>query len=424
MTPEPFFFSRAARSRPCGLTVRVALRALLLLITAAPALPAQGPPPAPVRVQPVVRQVVEDLVLVTGDLRAVQRSALASQEAGLVIALPVREGMVVSEGDVIARLDPMRLTQERNSLVAIRAATEAERQQRVAELEMRARDVETLVELTKKNVTNPKELADAHSEVKIAEAQLARVVANLADADARLALQDRRLADLEIRAPFAGTVVARHIDLGEWITPGTATVELVSTGSVEVWLNVPEEHRGALAASLAGGGGGLHVRVDAVGRTFSAPSPRVIPNVDRTSRNFPLVVAIPDPFGLLIPGMSATAYIPTGRGGEHLLVKKDAILRGTTGPYIYIAKQLGPDSPQKAIPMPVRILFPSGENVAVEAPGLQPGDLAVVEGNERLFPTAPVAPSIGNRAKAEAPLESSETADRSRRSGKPGGTDR
>ena len=415
MTPETSSTSiLSPLDRRRGPTIGSAALALVAILGIVPALPAQGQP-SPVRVQPVELAEVEDLALVTGDLRAVQRSALASQEAGLVIELPVREGMRVAKGDVIARLDPTRLAAERDSLVALRAAADAEREQRVAELAMKRLDVESLTDLSKRNVINSKELADARSEEKITEAQLARAVANLADADARLALIDRRLADLEIRAPFAGTVVARHIDLGEWITPGTATVELVSTGSVEVWLNVSEKYRRSLAAAIADGNGGLEVKIDAVGRTFSAPSPRVIPNVDPVSRNFPVVVEIADPEGVLIPGMSASAYIPTGRGGEHLLVSKDAILRGPTGPYVLVAMQLDPAKPHQAVPMQVRILFPTGESVAVDSPSLFPGAPAIVEGNERLFPMMNVA------------LPKSEAAADSGTAGAPGaegGTDR
>ena len=387
---NPIIRRRPIRPRG-GLRISSAFFAALLLAGGLSSLEAQGPP-SPVRVLPVTKGVVEDRVLVTGDLRASLHSQVAAQEAGLVIELPVREGQQVKKGDLLARLDPARLELEQASIVAARAATAAEKEQRLAELEIRSRDVDTLQELAKKQVSNPKELADAQSEMKIAAAQLSRVNAALSELDARLALLARRLGDLEIRAPFAGIVIDRRIEVGEWLAEGAAALELVSVGSVEAWLNVPEELRAAVVAQSRTDTV-FEVRIDAVDRSFRARNLRPIPTVDATSRNFSLLVTIDDPDGLLVAGMSANAYVSTGRGGEQLLVHKDAILRGTTGPYIFIAQAMDPSAPPSALPVPVRVLFPSGDHVAVSAAMLAPGALAIVEGNERLFPMMPVAPS-------------------------------
>ena len=378
-----------------------AFLAALLCAGGLSSLEAQGP--SPVRVLPVTKGVVEDRVLVTGDLRASLRSQVAAQEAGLVIELPVREGQQVKKGDLLARLDPARLELEQASIVAARAATAAEKDQRLAELEIRSRDVDTLEELSKQQVSNPKELADARSAMKIAAAQLSRVNASLSELDARLALLEQRLGDLAIRAPFTGVVIDRHIEVGEWLAEGAAALELVSVGSVEAWLNVPEELRAAVVAQSRRTDTVFEVRIDAVDRSFRARNLRPIPTVDSTSRNFSLLVTIDDPDGLLVAGMSATAYVSTGRGGEQLLVHKDAILRGTTGPYIFIAQAMDPSAPPSALPVPVRVLFPSGDHVAVSAAMLAPGALAIVEGNERLFPMMPVAPSPVEGAEAPQP---------------------
>lgn len=353
--------------------------------------------PKDVRVAPVTEEHVEDLVPVTGDLRAQRRSLVAAQEAGLVLEAPVLEGAPVSQGDLLVRLDGERIEKERASLLSMRKATAAEREQRVAELEQSQRDVTSLESLSERGVTNPKELADARSAVKIAEAQLARTEADIEEIEARIALSDKRLSDLEIRAPFDGTITVRHIDVGEWLPVGGAALEMVSNGEVEAWFDVPEAHRGALVAAMKkssanGGGPTFEVTVEAYERSFASSMPRLIPSVDRTARTFPLVLTIPDPEGLLAEGMSASAYVPTGRGGNHLLVPKDAVLRGTAGPYIYVARSMGPDGPPQAVPTPVRVLFPRGSSYAVAATGLAAGDLAIVEGNERLMPMDAVVP--------------------------------
>jgi hypothetical protein len=64
---------------------------------------------------------------------------------------------------------------------------------------------------------------------------------------------------------------------------------------------------------------------------------------------------------------------------------------------VYVARTLG-EGPAKAMPSTVEVLFEMPGLVVVEAAGLAPGDLVIVEGNDRLYPTAPVLPSAAGGA--------------------------
>ena len=96
--------------------------------------------------------------------------------------------------------------------------------------------------------------------------------------------------------------------------------------------------------------------------------------------------------------MSLTAWVPTNEAASELIVSGDAILRGNTGPYLYAVRTMQPDAPPVAMPVPVDVLCPVNGRVAVRAPQLQEGDLVVIEGNERLFPSTPVNPIPGTDA--------------------------
>ena len=87
-----------------------------------------------------------------------------------------------------------------------------------------------------------------------------------------------------------------------------------------------------------------------------------------------------------------TAYVPTGESGERLTISRDAIMRGPTGAYVYVARQTQPQAPASAVPADVQVLFAAGERFVVQSSMLQAGDMLVVEGNERLFPMAPIIP--------------------------------
>ncbi len=84
--------------------------------------------------------------------------------------------------------------------------------------------------------------------------------------------------------------------------------------------------------------------------------------------------------------MSLSAWVPTGGRSDELTLSSDAVLRNDIGAYVYVT------CGDKATPANVQVRFPVDDRMVVESAALQPGDLIVVEGNERLFPGAPVIP--------------------------------
>ena len=102
-----------------------------------------------------------------------------------------------------------------------------------------------------------------------------------------------------------------------------------------------------------------------------------------------MIATLTNVHGDLAPGMSVVGWVPTGVSGEFLLVPKNAVLTSDAGPYVY-AVQRG--SPPKARYVPVQTLFPKGNEYVVRSHSLTADAHVVVEGNERLFPMAPISP--------------------------------
>ena len=362
---------------------------------ARPAL-AQGPPPAPVRVDAVREEPVQDQRRVTGELRAVQRTLVATREGGIVIAMPAREGDRVKAGDVLCRLDGDRLTYlvaEANAAVEL---AEAQREERETLLVQAQTDYDALLDASQRSAANPKELADAASEVSAAKARLAQATVSIMVAKARAGLLQARLDDMVIKSPFDGVVVAVTPEVGAWVAEGDTIVDLVSTGSVEAWIDIPQENAAALVALVNAAGdkddgaraGAVRARIDATGEMVELKSVRTVPVVDRASRTFPIVAVLPDQ-GIFKPGMSLTAWVPTSQVQPRLTVARDAIMRGPTGTFVYVVRG-GPEGPGAAASASLDVLFEFGDRAAVSSRQLRPGDLVVVEGNERLYPGAPV----------------------------------
>jgi RND family efflux transporter MFP subunit len=360
---------------------------LAMLACAMPAA-AQGPPPASVRVDAARLEIVQERRLVTGELRAVHRARVATEEPGLVMDMPVQAGQRVRKGDLLAQLDSKRLEIELARLASEGQAATAARDERQTDLDWRLRDLENLQALSKGGASNPKELYDAESQVAIARTRIAAADFAIAVIQGNIELMRKRVEDMRITAPFDGMIVVKLIEQGEWLAEGDAAVEMVSTQEIEAWLDVPQQFSDAIIDKSPT----VAVNIEATGASIDASNLWPVPNVDSRARTFPLIVRLDNEAGALAPGMSVTAWVPTGDFAEQLTIHKDALLRGPTGTYVYVARSTGPDAPAIATPVDVQVLFALDDRFVARTMGLNAGDQLIVEGNERLFPTAPVIP--------------------------------
>ncbi len=336
--------------------------------------------PAVVIVDAVRLESVQQHRRVTGELRAVRRSAVATREAGLVVEAPVREGTRVKAGDVLARLDSGILQLEVKRAEADEAAAAGIVAERNANLSWRERELELYRQSAERGASNVKELLDAESTAIIARTRVMQSERLAGVAAARVELLRKRVADMTVRAPFDGVVLARRAELGEWVGEGDPLVELVSEGEVEAWIDIPQRYFPAIARRQIE----ITISIESIRERAGADRLRIIPQVDPRSRSFTVVVRLDDHGGRLTPGMSLSAWVPTGGRSDELTLSSDAVLRNDIGAYVYVARG------DKAVPANVQVRFPIDDRVVVEASTLQPGDLVVVEGNERLFPGAPV----------------------------------
>ncbi len=338
--------------------------------------------PAVVIVDAVRLESVQQHRRVTGELRAVRRSSVATREAGLVIEVPVREGTRVKAGDVLARLDSGILQLELKRAEADEAAAAGIVAERNANLTWRERELELYKQSAARGASNVKELLDAESTATIARTRVLQAERLAGVAAVRVELLKTRMADMTVNAPFDGVVLARRAELGEWVGEGDPLVELVSVGEVEAWLDIPQRYFSAVTERQIE----ITISIDSIQERAGAERLRIIPQVDPRSRSFTVVVRFLDHGGRLTPGMSLSAWVPTSGRSDELTLSSDAVLRNDIGAYVYVARG------GQATPVNVRVRFPVDDRVVVESSALQPGDLVVVEGNERLFPGAPVIP--------------------------------
>lgn len=354
-----------------------------------------APPPTPVRVAEVREERLAPRQRVFGELHAVRRTTVAAEESGILVELAVEDGQRVEKGAVVARLDPARLRLAIASNDASLVAARATRTEREAVAARAVRDLELLERAAAQGGTNPREVANATSEVAVTRAQVGQAEAAIGVLERQHELLAERLKDLAIVAPFSGTVTRRHTDLGAWVPEGGAVIDLVATDQLEAWFEVPQEHLGAAlalaAASAKEPSRPVPIEIElAPGQPISAVAMRVVPEIDPRTRSFRAICRIEAGDRALAAGLALTAFVASGELAPRLVLPKDAVLRGDAGPYVFVVRG------GVAMPAPVRIAFPLGDSVVVEPGAVRAGESVVTEGNERLMPMTPVAPSDGS----------------------------
>lgn len=340
---------------------------------------AQGPPAARVRFDEVRQESVERQRQVTGQLRASRAAQAASREEGRVVEVVVDVGDLVEAGQPLVRLDD---TIVRLELVQIEAELEAlertveEEHALAAQAEL---DVQRLERAVTQGGVSSTELENAESQLAAARARASRAEADVAASRATRARVAQRLEDMVVSAPFGGSVVAKLTEVGEWVDVGAAVAEIVELSPIDAWLEVPERYIAQVQR-----GATISVRVESVDVTAPSEEVAVVARANELARTFPVRVRLANPEGVLKPGMSVSAELPTGVNESVLTVSKDALLRDDAGTFVYF------DAGGMAMPARVERLWGAGDRVVVRSDMLRAGMRVVTEGNERMFPSQPL----------------------------------
>ena len=333
-----------------------------------------GPPPAPVRVSTAQRKKIKPQRPIIGRLVEVRKVTVASEVTGKITAIPVEEGTPVVAGKtVLARVDDVW---SRFALARCRAQVESSQ----AKLKYELLELER-----SKTLIGTK--AISRSELESKQAAVADLQASLDEAQATVEEQSERITRSAILAPFDGTVIAKHAEVGGHVLPGTPIVEIVSRGQVDARLMVPESLVNLISVEQA-----LTVQIDPVGEEVRGLVASVTPYGPTASRTFPVRVRLDDQGGRLKVGMSVTASIATGPEREALVVSKDAVLIRPDGSTVWVAVPGEEGQAIEVRPVPVTVSARMQDEYAIEPQTgqgrklLTTGARVVVEGAERLTP--------------------------------------
>jgi len=192
----------------------------------------------------VVEKVVPTTVTVTGTLSPNRESEVAADASGRVLLTTIERGQFVPAGAVLARLDSRGAAISRSAALADVAAQRA--QSSNAKLECERAD-----KLFAAKAITQAEFDRVHTGCETSESSSLAALA-------RQQLAEKNIGDSVIRAPFAGMVVERAVDVGEYVSPGRRIATIVEVNPLRLELVVPES-----AANTVKAGSHVEFRVRA-----------------------------------------------------------------------------------------------------------------------------------------------------------------
>lgn len=284
-----------------------------------------------------------------GSISAVQGVTVTPEVAGTISEIAFESGAAVKKGDLLVRLD-----------------TSSE--------EAQLRALEAQANLAKINAERVRHLRTdntvSQSELDTAEATLKQMEAN---ADAIRAAIEKKT----IRAPFAGKLGIRQVNLGEYLDTGKPIVSLQALSPVYADFSLPQQNLSQLKTGMR-----VVVSMDTYpGRSFEGALTAINPDLDPITRSVRLQATLENTNQLLRPGMYARVEVQLPIEKNVLIIPATAVLSNPYGDSVYLIENSTNAATGGSVVRQqfIRTGQARGDFVAVES-GLEPGVKVVASG--------------------------------------------
>jgi cobalt-zinc-cadmium efflux system membrane fusion protein len=259
---------------------------------------------------------------------------IGPRATGVVRSIQVDVGQNVRTGDVLFEIESGELSDARaehlKSAAAVGLAAATERRE---------------ADLFEKRICPERDLLEARAALEATRAaerasyeRLLRLGLTSAEVDAlALAPPGAGSGLMPVRAPFAGTVLDRSLNLGALVEPGERNLLLADTSRVWVMTNVYERELGAILEQQARARVTADVSVPAFpGRVFSGTVEAVGGTVDESTRTTKARVVVENADGLLRRGMFARVKLRLEAGTDALAVPAEAVLSDEGRSFVFV----------------------------------------------------------------------------------------
>lgn len=272
-----------------------------------------GPPPEPVGSHRAEQQSWESSLDAIGSVASAKGVAIATEVPGTVLKIHFESGDVLKAGQVLVQLDA---TVEQAQLAAA----------------LVRKDLAT---------TNAKRTRALAGAGVVAAATLDNDESQLKSSSADIVTLQAQIAKKTIRAPFAGRLGMRSVNLGQFLNPGTPITTLESVDAVYVDFTLPQQRLADVRV-----GAPVRLRVESLeGPPLNGTIAAIDPNIDASTRSIKLRAAVPNKADNLRPGMFVDVDVVLPEKKSYVVVPITALVRAPYGDSVFVVDDKKEDAP-------------------------------------------------------------------------------
>jgi membrane fusion protein, multidrug efflux system len=312
-------------------------------------------PPQTVSTVTAAVQEWQPQIEAVGSLRAVNGADLAFEVSGIVKDLHFNSGDDVAAGDILVTLRAEEDTAKLAALQATAALSEIVHQRDQEQFKIKA----------------------------VSQATLDTDAANLKNAKAQVTEQQAVVAKKTLRAPFAGHLGVRAVDIGQYISAGTTVVTLQALDPIYADFFLPQQVLNQIRLEQT-----VTIKIDTYpSQDFAGTITAINPKIDPATRNVQVRATLKNPDRRLLPGMYASVNVAAGDRQRYVTIPQTAVTYNPYGETVYIVDDKGKD-PQGQSQLIARQIFVTaglrrGDQVAILS-GVEEGQSVVTAGQMKL----------------------------------------
>lgn len=288
-----------------------------------------------------------DIVTATATLNPINQATISSKVSGYITHINFKEGDTVKTGTLLIQLDNSK---QKNALAAAKIdAKQGELQYRQA------------------NTIYSKRLSsfDTYFSAKVTRAK----------DEAALRTAETNLKEQAISAPFSGTIGAKNVSVGDYVSPGSPLLTLTDTKHLLVEYALPLTYLDSIKLNQA-----VTITSPMLGnKQFIGKVTFIAPTIDTSTQTIAVHAEVDNSQDQLKPGLSVSIKQAVGAQQRALVVPSDSVFASAKGYYVYGVKQ------QKAVKIPVSVGRKFVNSVEILS-GLSPTQAFVVSGQTLLQP--------------------------------------
>lgn len=300
----------------------------------------------------------------SGALAPLNQATVKSKVSGVVLESTVQEGMSVSAGEVIARLDGA----DARARVAQQQAALDEAN---AKLSMAVKNNANSAALLKQHYISQNSFDTTENSVELAQAAVN-------SAKAQLELARIALNDTVIRAPMSGVISKRYVQAGDKLAPDAPAFSIVDLRQLTLEAQVP-------ASDIPRVKVGQDARFKVAGfdgRDFSGKVARINPTTETGSRAMIVYISVDNADGVLKGGMFAKGSLTTDKSAPSALAPlaavrhdggQDLVYRVDAGKVVAQPVKLGLRNEDDGTVQVTEGLAPGATVIATRLDGVKPG---------------------------------------------------